>query len=167
MITETRERVEEATTSSASGELTYAKLLLGASGLDRDFLEIVGDAVEGARGFVRPADVDPSFFEDHPDQTELDELFQSNIRIPVAQLAVTPTTYCYDAVETLYVAVEAARSVQPDALQVVLEAQDVWGVQGPIMRSNTAHSGCRPESAIHAVVADGALVPRAEELCAS
>lgn len=82
-------------------------------------------------------------------------------------LPVTPTTYYYDAVESLYVALEAARSVQPDALQVVLETQDVRGVQGRIMRSNTDHSGYQPESAVRAVVADGALVPCTEELCAS
>lgn len=82
-------------------------------------------------------------------------------------LPVTPTTYYYDAVESLYVALEAGRSVQPDALQVVLETQDVWGVQGRIMRSDTGHSGYQPGSAIRAVVADGALVPCTEELCAS
>ncbi|MER6220709.1 hypothetical protein ACWCYL_19845 [Streptomyces sp. 900105755] len=167
MITENRELIDDATTGSASGELTCAKLFPGASGLNRDFLELAGDAAEGARGFVWPAGVDPSFFEDNPDQAEVDELFQSNTRIPVEQLAVTPTTYCYHAVESLYVALEAARSVQPDGLQVVLETQDVWGVQGRIMRPNTDHSGYQPESATRSVVADGALVLCAEELCAS
>ena len=167
MITENREPVDDAMTGSASGELNCAKLFLGVSGLKRDFLEPAGDAAEGARGFVWPVGVDPSFVEDDPDQAEVVEMFQSDTRIPVEQLAVTPTAYCHDTVESLYVALEAARSIQPDALQVVLETQDVWGVQDPIMRPNTDHSGYQPESAIRAVVADGALVPRAEELCAS
>ena len=38
----------------------------------------------------------------------------------------------HDIAESLHVALEATRSVQHDALQVFLETQDVWGIQGRI-----------------------------------
>lgn len=139
-------------------------LFLAPSNLTADFLNVAGEAAEGARGFIWPAGAGPEQFADNPEQGDAVQALHDAIADDI-DLAMRPNIgYIWDNYLSLYNAIETAQSTDADALREVLESQDFWGANGRVIRKpvgqpDADHAGVQYESAQFAIVQDGQLVP--------
>lgn len=136
-------------------------LFLAPSNLTTTFLNLAGDAAEGARGFIWPAGAGPDLFKDNADQKAAVEEIRKAVPANV-DIALRPNiSYLWDNARSLFLAIEKAKSTDPAALQAVLDTQQFYGANGLVKRSSTDHAGVQLESGKHGVVKAGKLVPAA------
>jgi branched-chain amino acid transport system substrate-binding protein len=135
-----------------------APLFLAPSNLTTTFMNLAGPAAEGARGFIWPAGAGPEKFKDNAKQLEPVQEIRGAVAADV-DIALRPNVaYLWDNARSLYLAIEEAKSVDPAAIQKVLDTQEYYGANGLVKRSSTDHAGVQMASAIQAVVKNGKLV---------